>query len=185
MEIKFDNNNVEHVARHLAGSSVLGGKFNAKISDSKQLLSVLAEYIKDKINPGNLFWIPNDISGTDTVEVPFKADADLKRVLGLSADEPLGYDGVIKITDDLRSRVVQKFRGKGEDQIEVNVIENISLESIDDFVVELKKRPGKEEIFIATAYPGTPGPNFPNKETQTDKAYQESKAYWNQYAFIK
>ena len=186
MNLKFDLKDKEHISRHLWGSAVLCGKFNPKIKDVNDFLTKLSLWLDSQINISTIDWIHNNKSGTDTVELPFKADTKLKNMFGLSSDEFFGYDGVVEISADLRSKVIQKSRGDdGADKIEVNIIEGIEPKPIDDFVVELKIRPDQDGIFIATAYPGIPGPNLPDKLSQTEEEYKKNKEYWDKNAFLK
>lgn len=186
MEIKFNQEDLDHVARHLFGAEELGGKFNKKITSAEKILKLLSEYLGQRINSENLDWIHNETSGTDTVEICFYADKELKDSLGLSDDDPLGYHYVTEVTEELKSRVIKMSRGnKGDDRIEVNVVGGISPKPTNQFIVHLKKRPGQEGIFIAIAYPGSPSPFLPNALSQTAEEYQKSKDYWDGHAFIK
>lgn len=179
MELKFEQQDIDHIARHLWGSSVVGGKFNPKINDPKDFLTKLSKWLMLKVNLDDLDWIYNEKSGGSFVEVLFCADEELKNIFNISPNKPFGYDGVIEITENLRSKVFKNNR----EGIEVNIIEGVDPSPTDYFVVQFKKQADEEGVFIATTYPGSIGPLFPG-ETSTEEEYLKSKEYWGNHAFI-
>lgn len=189
MELFYRPEDVEHVARHLFGSEVLGGKFNQKITEAEQVLVTIQTFVQrypEKLD--NLEWTFKPKLNFFRADIFGTADAQLKVDLGISPEEPLGFHAVIKLTDSLRLKVKKEARGNsGSDQIEVNTISGVPPVQTDDFVIELVKFSDDSRACITSVYPGNhePSPSLPYKDIQTPEEYQENLKYWNDRAFIK
>jgi hypothetical protein len=188
MEIFADREGIEHVSRHLMDAPELGSKFNGRIKNAEVFLRELAGYLKPKVQGKELDWIRNEATGVELSVLFLYADRELKAVFGIPKSEPLGYCGIVEITDELRPKVYRKPRGlKNDDVLEVNVVEEVVPIPTDEYRAYFKKYPGERKVFIANAFPGPQAdePLLPNRRIQTENEFRKSEEWWSKRAFVR
>ena len=163
--------------------TTLGSKFHEKLGDPAQMIEfakqILAEALSESVP---IYWIQRE----EQIFAFFQLNVSHKKeLLGLSAEDFLGTQSIVKITPENSSKVIRETRGQGElaDRKMVNVIYEASPPLTDNLVIILKKDKN-HGVEIGTIYSGIITPYFPSSSLCQEELHY-SQEWWNQHAFLK
>lgn len=161
-----------------------GSKFNAQINDPLTIISFAEQHVQEKVKRREkLLWLKTPRNDYFCYLATYISPAE-KSFFQLNEDDDLGTCRVVKITDDIATRITERVRGTGEktDEILINVVEDTPPPS-NTLIIVLHKPDISSPSNVYTAYTGIIAPPLPS-DTHTKEEYEYSKEWWSRHTFI-
>lgn len=165
-----------------------GSKFNSKLQDLSNVLSLLLSYTKQHIENGLIApWIEyTAIPGKYFCEISFTITPDQKVLLRLKKTDAVGSKGVVLIDQTNKAFINKEMRGKGgDDAIQVNIIKDRPAPHTDSISVCLVKEIETLVVQLGSIYTsdGLFSPPFPNAQNQSKEEFAYNQTWWQERAF--
>lgn len=180
--IKIDSDLID---AHLATKA---SKFSPCMNDPWKALAGIIEVIAHSLSQGKeLYWQQHSRTKELIAVFHTNVPAICKKYFGIPTYEPLGMSAVIKITDEIRSRILSGVRGYAEakDSAPVQVAQSVAPEPTDALTVFFKKKIGQIVPDLYTVYTGRMSPDLPRPYDQTVEEHQYNSDFWSKHAFIE
>ncbi len=164
-----------------------GSKFSKKIQDPQQVAALCKELLLQKAERSELYWMKNSATGEKVAVTDAVVTNDQKQSLGLETDDHLGDSNVVEVTSELKDRVQQEQRGRGDerDRVVVNIITGVEIPLTDRLCIVVTQSAKSSTPILHTAFTGFPAPSLPREEEQGAEEYEYNKAWWDRHAFVK
>lgn len=168
-----------------------GSKFNPRLNDFDTVISKLLSFLEMALEKNIAVpWIEyNSDPGRWHAEIAFMVSLEQKSLLGLTAQDSVGTQGGMLITDDLKPFIHQEPRGSGDpaDRMIMNIIQGVVPPQTDIVTVNLLYEPEIFKTTLLSLYTsdGRFSPPFPNAAQQCAEEYNYNKTWWDRHAFFR
>jgi hypothetical protein len=165
-----------------------GSKFHRKIDQPETISTFAIEQVLAAVQAGeSVVWVRHPHTKEQEAIFSIEVTPQQKALLGLARDDRLGTLSLIPITPEIADNVHKEQRGTGEerDQIEINVVEGMTVPQTDQLIVSLMRSGTNDPVWLHTTFTGIHAPALPREHEQTLEEFDYNREWWDRHAFIK